>query len=200
MENDKSLSEQQEKQFTDFSHVADTPGAPMKFDGKEVRGVNVNVVSAPQASKKNLIVPIVIVALLVIAMIVIVLFMFKGSDGSGEGQTTGSSVASSQAVTTSSGASAAGGDKAAASEITVKFKKPDAWGDSVNVYVYSGGTELSKWPGEKMKKEADGTYSFTIPSTIEKPLVIFNDDKSQYPLRDKVGLDAVDGKTYSVES
>lgn len=194
MQTDKSLSEQQSKQFTDFSNVDNTPGAPMKFDGKEVRGVNVEVVKAPTSSKGNLVAPIVIVGVLIAIIVVIVFIMFNGSSSSEESSGSASSTSSS-ASSTSSGA-------AASSEgISIKFKKPDKWGDTINVYVYSDSDKLSKWPGDAMKKESDGLYSFTIPADMaaKKPLVIFNDGKTQFPVRDAAGLDAVNGKTYDID-
>ena len=159
----------------------------MKFDGKEVRGTNVAVVSAPK-KPKGMAVPIIIVAVLVIAMVAIVLFMFRGgNDESSGGDTSGASASASD----SAPAAAQSGD------IEIKFKKPDDWGDEINIYIYSGGTDLKKWPGDPMKKGSDGLYTYTIPGgKLEKPLVIFNDGKGrQYPQRDKGGLDAVNGKT-----
>ena len=191
IESDKSLSQQQEKQFTDFSHVENSPGAPMKFDGKEVRGTNVAVVTAPKRSK-GMIVPIIIVAVLVIAMVAIVLFMLKGNgEESSGGETSGASTTASDSAPTA----------AQSGDIEVKFKKPDSWGDEINIYIYSGGTDIKKWPGDPMKKGSDGLYTFTIPGgKLEKPLVIFNDGKGrQYPLRDQGGLDAVNGKTYDID-
>ena len=191
IESDKSLSQQQEKQFTDFSHVENSPGAPMKFDGKEVRGTNVAVVTAPKRSK-GMIVPIIIVAVLVIAMVAIVLFMLKGNgEESSGGETSGASTTASDSAPTA----------AQSGDIEVKFKKPDSWGDEINIYIYSGGTDIKKWPGDPMNKGSDGLYTFTIPGgKLEKPLVIFNDGKGrQYPLRDQGGLDAVNGKTYDID-
>lgn len=85
--------------------------------------------------------------------------------------------------------------------ITVTFTKPESWSDSVNIYVYQngGGEKLSEWPGDVMTNNSDGTYSYTIISDeITDPRIVFNDEnKNQYPKTG--GLEAVDGKTYSVQ-
>ena len=153
----------------------------MKFDGKQVRGATVNVVSAPNNGSKKLIVPVMIVAVLIIAIVVIVIFAFSGNKESG----------SSSAESTTSAASAASGasgDSAASasesSKIIITFTKPDKWGDKINAYVYSknnGGIKNKDWPGVEMKNNGDGTYSYEVPGDIESPLVVFNDGSKQLP-------------------
>ena len=89
---------------------------------------------------------------------------------------------------------AAKGDK-------VYFEKPEGWGDTVNAYVYNIADEDENriWPGEEMKKEDDGKYSYTFARDFDKPLIIFNDgeDSNQYPL-DK-GFKVEADKTYTAE-
>ncbi len=82
----------------------------------------------------------------------------------------------------------------------VKFTKPDNWGDSVNAYVYEngGGSKNAEWPGEAMTDNGDGTYSYTVPSSVKNPVIIFNDGKKQYPK--SAGLPVEDGKTYDINS
>ena len=186
---DKSISQQQAQQYNDFSNVDDAPSAPMKFDGKEIRGTNISVIKPPTAPKGSLMLPIIVVAALVVAMIVIVFFMFKAGDENTESQT------SSQTSTSSAAASAG----STSGETVIKLKKPDKWGSDINAYVYGGGAENAAWPGEKMTKESDGTYSYKVPSNISNPVVIFNDGKSQYPTQNKPGLSVVDGKTYDID-
>ena len=48
---------------------------PMKFDGKQLKGANVNVVKAPKKANKNLM-PIVVVVILVIALLGIAAYIF----------------------------------------------------------------------------------------------------------------------------
>ena len=180
MEHDRSLSDQQAGQFNNFDS-SNFKEAPMKYDGKQVRGATVNVVSAPNNGSKKLIVPVMIVAVLIIAIVVIVIFAFSGNKESG----------SSSAESTTSAASAASGasgDSAASasesSKIIITFTKPDKWGDKINAYVYSknnGGIKNKDWPGVEMKNNGDGTYSYEVPGDIESPLVVFNDGSKQLP-------------------
>lgn len=52
-----------------------------------------------------------------------------------------------------------------------------------------------------MKKEKDGTYSYTIERDLNSPYIIFNDgdasDSQQYP--EGQGLEVVPDKNYTVE-
>ena len=83
---------------------------------------------------------------------------------------------------------------------TVTFTKPDSWGSSINAYVYENGGAGSnaQWPGQAMTDNGDGTYSYTVPSNINNPLIIFNDGKNQYP--NSTGLEVEDGKSYDINS
>lgn len=84
--------------------------------------------------------------------------------------------------------------------IVVTFQKPDQWGDTVNAYVYEdGGNKNAEWPGEAMTDNGDGTYSYTIPSNMSNPKILFNDGTNQYPNSNKPGIDVEGGKTYTVE-
>ncbi|MGN0471192.1 MAG: starch-binding protein [Acutalibacteraceae bacterium] len=84
--------------------------------------------------------------------------------------------------------------------IVVTFQKPDQWGDTVNAYVYEdGGNKNAEWPGEAMTDNGDGTYSYTIPSDMSNPKILFNDGTNQYPNSNKPGIDVEGGKTYTVE-
>lgn len=52
-----------------------------------------------------------------------------------------------------------------------------------------------------MKKEKDGTYSYTFDRDLDSPYIIFNDgdasDSQQYPTGQ--GLEVVPDKNYTVE-
>ena len=83
----------------------------------------------------------------------------------------------------------------------VYFEKPAEWADTVNVYIYnSDDDENEAWPGEAMKKESDGKYSYTFTADWKCPLLIFNDGNAaqsvQYP--ESKGLEGEAGKTYAV--
>ncbi len=192
IEEDKIRASQQQNVVNEILSSSASDGSPMKFDGKEVRAAKVNVVSAP--SKKNLIIPIAIVAILVIALIAVVIFMLSGGTGSEESS-------AGSADTSASSSSKKGAEQ------SVKFQKPDDWGDTIYAYVYNeGGAKNAEWPGEKMKKESDGTYSYKVSGEIENPLIIFNDgkaekdgeEKNQYPDANEPGEAVKDGKTYEV--
>ena len=83
----------------------------------------------------------------------------------------------------------------------VYFEKPAEWADTVNVYIYnSDDDENEAWPGEAMKKESDGKYSYNFTADWKCPLLIFNDGNAaqsvQYP--ESKGLEGEAGKTYAV--
>ncbi|MBR2175771.1 MAG: starch-binding protein, partial [Clostridia bacterium] len=196
IEQDKSLSQQ--KTQVDYS-AQDVAASPMKFDGKEVRGTKVNVVQAPK-NGKNLIIPIVIVAILIVAIILVAIFVLGGQGGSsGETSSDGKAQTSAAASKASSGSESS--KESASAGITVKFEKPDDWGDDLNAYVYGDERrENASWPGLPMTKNSDGTYSYVVPGDINNPLIIFNDGKYQYPSANKPGLEVEEGKIYKVES
>lgn len=86
----------------------------------------------------------------------------------------------------------------------VYFTKPDTddWDDEIYAYVYTdAGDENDLWPGIEMKKEKDGTYSYTFDRDLDSPYIIFNDgdasDSQQYPTGQ--GLEVVPDKNYTVE-
>ncbi|MDD6489406.1 MAG: starch-binding protein [Clostridia bacterium] len=86
-------------------------------------------------------------------------------------------------------------------EVVVTFQKPDKWGDTINAYVYEPATAKNNaaWPGIAMTDNGDGTYSYTIPSDLNNPVIMFNDGSNQYPAQGKDGLPIENGKTYTVE-
>ncbi len=69
---------------------------PMKFDGKEIRGTRVNVVTAPKNESNKAIVPILIIIILVLALGVIAYFMLFGNNPLGSGESSDSSSVSSE--------------------------------------------------------------------------------------------------------
>ena len=86
-------------------------------------------------------------------------------------------------------------------ETVVTFQKPEQWNDTINAYIYEDGGvgKNAEWPGEAMTDNGDGTYSYTVPSEIGNPKIIFNDGKNQYPGSLEPGLDIESGKTYTIE-
>ena len=92
---------------------------------------------------------------------------------------------------------------------TIKFKKPDNWGDEVKVMV-SGDRAMKATNGSvPMELGDDGLYTYDVPGKtydtdeeIENPIVNFFgkvDGKIvQYP-KNSERLDVVDGNTYEVE-
>ena len=68
---------------------------------------------------------------------------------------------------------------------TVTFKKPDSWGDSINVYHYNpivdnDNVQVSQlgWPGTAMTALGEGWYSYTFNGLLATTVII-NDGTSQ---------------------
>ena len=144
-------------------------------------------------NKKMPVAGIVVVVALIVAIVVIVFIIMSGNGESEPSQDSSVSAASSSASTSPG-----------QSDSSVKFKKPEGWGDKVYAYVYnSEGAENAKWPGVEMTADGDGTYSYTLPDDIEDGMIIFNegegDDKRQYPGKQQEGLKVTAGTVYSVE-
>ena len=86
----------------------------------------------------------------------------------------------------------------------VYFEKSDGWADDIYAYVYNTQDDFNfDWPGEKMKKESDGKYSYTFKTDWDTPLIIFNDgdakDSEQYPAKNQKGLSVEANKVYKAE-
>ena len=86
----------------------------------------------------------------------------------------------------------------------VYFEKPKDWADDIYAYVYNTDDDYNRdWPGDQMKKESDGKYSYTFKTDWENPLIIFNDgdaaDSEQYPGRNQKGLKVEAKKVYKAE-
>lgn len=85
----------------------------------------------------------------------------------------------------------------------VYFQHPGGdWADDIYIYIYNTkDDENREWPGEAMKKEQDGKYSYTFSADWDTPLIIFNDgdsvDSVQYP--SGKGLVVEPDKTYTAE-
>ncbi len=82
--------------------------------------------------------------------------------------------------------------------IKITFVKPEAWSDNVCVAIYSKG-DIAKLPGEAMKNNGDGTFSYVLTEEIENPVAIFNDaddarHRNMYPRSGAAEVE--DGKTY----
>lgn len=85
-----------------------------------------------------------------------------------------------------------------ASGTKVYFEKPSDWADKLYAYVYDADVnENDTWPGVEMKKESDGKYSYTLDKEWDSPLIIFNDNNSQYPQGN--GLKLEPDKVYTVQ-
>ncbi len=138
-------------------------------------------------NKKMPVAGIVVVVGLIVAIVVIVFIMMSGNGESESSQDSG--VSASSASTSPE-----------QSDSSVKFTKPDSWGDKVYAYVYnSEKVENAEWPGVEMTADGDGTYSYTVPDDIKDGLIIFNDGDKQYPGKQQDGLEVVAGTVYSVE-
>ena len=84
--------------------------------------------------------------------------------------------------------------------LKITFTKPEKWDDDVCAYVFGDGdVKNAEWPGEPMTNNGGGTFSYTVPSDIPNPKVVFNykEGKRQYPRSG--GLDVTDGGTYTAE-
>ena len=84
--------------------------------------------------------------------------------------------------------------------IKITFTKPEKWKDDVCAYVYGDGdVKNAEWPGVAMTNNGDGTFSYTVPSDIPNPKVVFNYNGGarQYPRTG--GLDVKEGENYIIE-
>lgn len=87
---------------------------------------------------------------------------------------------------------------------TIYFEKPESWGDKISAYIYDETSynsvkENTKWPGETMTKEEDGTYSYTFTEEWLAPLVIFTDGTNQSNGVLEPGEEILADKVYTVE-
>ncbi len=74
--------------------------------------------------------------------------------------------------------------------LQVVFKKPDNWGDAINIYFWEAATtETPAWPGIAMADLGDGWFGFTFNEGSNAANVIFNDGANQTAnlYRDKNG-------------
>ncbi|PXV95836.1 alpha-amylase [Lachnotalea glycerini] len=88
-------------------------------------------------------------------------------------------------------------------ENTVYFQKPTSWSNNIYAYVYdeseSSVKEIAPWPGEAMKINENGVYSYSFEEEYEEPLIIFNDGTNQAPGSQEQGFLLIDGGTYSID-
>uniref|UniRef100_UPI00405629BF starch-binding protein n=1 Tax=Acetatifactor sp. TaxID=1872090 RepID=UPI00405629BF len=86
--------------------------------------------------------------------------------------------------------------------MTVYFEKPSYWGDVVYAYIYDdsdGGLKILKdWPGNVMKDEGDGIYSYTFERDWSTGVIMFSDGKNQYPKSNEPGTSIEADKVYTV--
>lgn len=86
---------------------------------------------------------------------------------------------------------------------TVYFKKPDSWKNTVYAYVYdeTSASEVSynaAWPGEQMKDEGGGKYSYTFTEDWAAPLIIFTDGDNQSNGEMEPGAEIIPDNVYEV--
>lgn len=85
--------------------------------------------------------------------------------------------------------------------MTVYFTKPSNWKDTLYAYIYDdsdGGLKILKeWPGNKMKDEGDGLYSYTFEAEWSNGLIMFSDGSNQYPASNQPGTAIVADKVYA---
>ena len=145
---------------------------PMKFDGKQLRGATVNVVTAPKQGNKN-IGPIAVAIVLFIALVAIAIyiFMFSGLIG---GKTEIKFIKPVGWEDTVYAYVYNTGDDLSTKTPVVDFAKEEY----------------------KMVKESDGTYSYKVGSNYKDGYVIFFDGKNIYPSKDN-GSKIENEKTYT---
>ena len=87
--------------------------------------------------------------------------------------------------------------------LTVYFTKPENWKETLYTYIYddSNGSlkVLKEWPGNKMKDEGDGLYSYTFESKWSSGLIMFSDGSNQYPGSDQPGTAIIPDKVYKAD-
>ncbi|WP_020408035.1 pullulanase-type alpha-1,6-glucosidase [Hahella ganghwensis] len=60
--------------------------------------------------------------------------------------------------------------------ILVRFKKPEGWGDGINVYYWNAEPAPAvEWPGVPVTSLGDGWYEYQFPSDVGAANLIFND-------------------------
>ncbi len=64
--------------------------------------------------------------------------------------------------------------------LTVRFKKPDGWADTIHVYYWDTRPrrQATDWPGDAMTAETDGWFVYTF-SGIEAARLVFNDARGR---------------------
>ena len=159
---------------------------PMKFDGKQIRVSNVNVVKAPKSGNKN-IVPIVFVIILVIALIGIAVYIFAFSG------------LFKKPLPISFEKPDGWSERVCA----IPYNSPDEF---KSVY------EQKDKSNYRMEKDAQGVYTFNVDSKYENGKIVFvdaNDLKKTYPADaaknltttgEVVGEDIVKDKVYNQNS
>ena len=66
---------------------------------------------------------------------------------------------------------------------------PSGWSTPVYCYAYDDTTNNGTWPGVQMTYDSSsGYYTYTVPTTLTSPKVIFTDGTNQYPGANQAGL------------
>ncbi|OZG72158.1 hypothetical protein BTA51_17560 [Hahella sp. CCB-MM4] len=75
--------------------------------------------------------------------------------------------------------------------ILVRFKKPDGWGDAINVYYWNADPAPAvEWPGVSATYLGEGWYEYQFPADVSSANLIFNDGQGNQTgdlFRDKDG-------------
>lgn len=84
----------------------------------------------------------------------------------------------------------------------VTFKAPASWTPPIYAYVYDESTmpakQNSQWPGEEIKDEGSGIFSYTFTEDWNTAHIIFSDGENQVPAAMEPGFEAENGKQYTV--
>ena len=143
----------------------------MKFDGKQLRGATVNVVTAPKQGNKN-VGPIAVAIVLFVALVAIAIYIFMFSGLIGGKTEIKFTKPSDWGDTVYAYVYNTGEDLS--SKKSFDFTKSEF----------------------AMTKESDGSYSYKVGSSYKDGYVIFTDGENYYPSKDN-GSKTENEKVYS---
>jgi glycosidase len=79
--------------------------------------------------------------------------------------------------------------------MNIMFKKPEAWGEDVNIFWFDALEPSPEWPGVAMRSHGDGWYSYKFPDGTATGTLIFNDGAQQSTNQVQSGDGCFDGET-----
>jgi len=86
--------------------------------------------------------------------------------------------------------------------ITIYFKKPSSWSNSIYSYIYSENNnrvdKISNWPGIVMTNVENDIYSISFDPKYDNAYIIFNDYKNQSPGANKPGYIIKNNGLYTI--